>query len=155
VTGDGWLSPDDVSSLVSVLLPYASTYYSAGAPEGSCGDINGDGWLSPGDISSLVSDLLPHASNSYWVKCPDVILLDVYSCGDFERHGEFLQTLVMEEEGEITISVGGADSYYVYAKKQGFYTELYHCSNGGDHQCRSGSGCSGDIQRYGIQAPLV
>ena len=60
---DGWRSPNDVSNLVSVLLPHASIYYWIPAPPGSCGDMNGDDWLSPTDVSSLVSVLLPHVSN--------------------------------------------------------------------------------------------
>ena len=27
ITGDGWLSPEDVSAMVSILLPHASNYY--------------------------------------------------------------------------------------------------------------------------------
>ena len=68
--GDDWLSPGDVSSLVSVLLPYASSYYWAPADPDSCGDLNKDDWLSPNDVSSLVSLLLPYASSYYWVPCP-------------------------------------------------------------------------------------
>ncbi len=69
MTGDAWLSPNDVSYLVSNLLPHATNYYWTQAPGDSCGDMTGDGWLSPSDISFLVSDLLPHASNYYWVGC--------------------------------------------------------------------------------------
>ena len=71
LNGDGWRSPDDVSSLVSVVLPYSSNYY--WRPYGTeylCGDLDGDGWLSPGDISSLVGMLLPEASSFYWLICP-------------------------------------------------------------------------------------
>ena len=39
--GDGWLSPGDISSLVSELLPYASSYYWIECPADSDGD--GDG----------------------------------------------------------------------------------------------------------------
>jgi len=68
--GDGWLSPSDVSFLVSTLLPEASNYYWLIAPLGSCGDFDGDDWLSPSDVSALVSTLLPEASNYYWLPCP-------------------------------------------------------------------------------------
>jgi len=71
MTGDEWLAPDDVSSLVSMLLPYASAYYWREAPPGSCGDLTGDGWLAPNDVSVLVSMLLPYASNYYWLECPE------------------------------------------------------------------------------------
>jgi len=71
VDGDSWLSPADVSALVSVLLPQASNYYWTPAPEGHCGDLTGDGWLSPDDVSRLVSVLLPHSSSYYWLGCPD------------------------------------------------------------------------------------
>jgi len=70
MTGEGWLSPEDVSSLVSLLLPAASNYYWVAAPVGSCGDMDGDGWLSPGDVSGLVSSVLPFASAYYWAECP-------------------------------------------------------------------------------------
>ena len=70
VAEDGWLSPSDISSLVSTLLPYASSYYWVQAPTGACGDMDADGWLSPGDISALVSTLLPYQSSYYWLQCP-------------------------------------------------------------------------------------
>lgn len=69
MTADAWLSPGDVSGLVSTLLPYKTSYYWTLAPAGSCGDMTNDGWLSPADVSSLVSTLLPHKSNYYWVPC--------------------------------------------------------------------------------------
>ena len=69
LSSDDWLSPGDVSNMVSVLLPYASSYYWTVAPAGSCGDMNGDGWLSPDDVSNLVSVLLPYASSYYWATC--------------------------------------------------------------------------------------
>jgi len=68
--GDGWLSPTDVSDLVSALLPYETNYYWTLAPAGSCGDLNSDGWFSPDDISALVSVLLPYGTNYYWTPCP-------------------------------------------------------------------------------------
>jgi len=68
--GDGWLSPSDVSNIVSLLLPHASNYYWVPAPSGSCGDVNVDEWLSPEDVSAIVSMLLPHASAYYWMPCP-------------------------------------------------------------------------------------
>jgi len=67
---DGWISPSDVSNLVSKLLPEASNYYWMITPPGSCGDMNADDWLSPADVSVLVSRLLPHASSYYWLECP-------------------------------------------------------------------------------------
>ena len=70
LNGDGWLSPGDVSSLVSLLLPYQSSYYWTPAPPGTCGDMTTDGWLSPGDISGLVSLLLPYDTAYYWRACP-------------------------------------------------------------------------------------
>jgi len=68
--GDGWLSSNDVSELVSVLLPHKSNYYWTIAPPGSCGDMDGDGWLSSNDVSELVSVLLPYKSSYYWKPCP-------------------------------------------------------------------------------------
>ena len=70
LTGDGWLSPADVSNLVSYLLPFAGSYYWTDASTEPCGDMTRDGWLSPGDISSQVSLLLPHANDYYWLLCP-------------------------------------------------------------------------------------
>lgn len=69
MTGDSWLSPTDISSLISKLLPHKDNAYWLEAPDGSCGDLNGDGWLSPADVSALVSILIPHKDNSYWVPC--------------------------------------------------------------------------------------
>jgi len=37
LNGDGWFSPIDVSQLVSMLLPYASSYYWTPADPGTCG----------------------------------------------------------------------------------------------------------------------
>jgi len=69
MNGDGWLAPNDVSAMVSELLPYITVYYWVPAEPGSCGDLTGDGWMSPEDVSRLVSLLLPHASNYYWQRC--------------------------------------------------------------------------------------
>jgi len=69
LTNDGWLGSDDVSFLVSQLLPYASSYYWIEAKPGSCGDLTADGWLSAGDVSALVSELLPYQTAYYWKKC--------------------------------------------------------------------------------------
>jgi len=66
---DGWLSPSDVSNLVSMLLPYGSVHYWFETTLDDCGDLSGDGWLSPTDVSALVSMLLPKASNHYWLQC--------------------------------------------------------------------------------------
>ena len=73
MTGDGWISPTDLSAVVSQLLPYKADHYWVIAPPGSCGDvapIGGDGWLSPTDVSAIISQLLPEKSNSYWLLCP-------------------------------------------------------------------------------------
>lgn len=70
LTHDSWLSPDDLSNLVSVLLPYSSAYYWVPASPDSCGDTTNDGWLSPNDVTALVSILLPQATNYYWLHCP-------------------------------------------------------------------------------------
>ena len=67
---DGWRSPSDISAMVSMILPYKTTYYWVLVDAGSCADLNADGWLSPMDISALVSILLPHTSNFHWVPCP-------------------------------------------------------------------------------------
>ena len=67
---DGWLSPSDVSTLISRLLPHNSVFYWVATTLTDCSDLNADGWVSPSDLSSLVSMLLPHATNFYWLKCP-------------------------------------------------------------------------------------
>ena len=69
VNDDGWLSSDDITNLVSLLLPYADTYYWTEAEADSCGDLNGDDWLSPDDVSYLVGELLPYSSTYYWRLC--------------------------------------------------------------------------------------
>ena len=70
LTEDDWLSPADVSALVSKLLPHKSNAYWLMAEPGYCGEMTDDGWLSPADVSVIVSKLLPHKSNSYWLACP-------------------------------------------------------------------------------------
>ncbi len=69
MTSDGWLSPTDLSALISQLLPEKDNAYWMLAPAGSCGDMNADGWLSPTDVSTVISKLLPYKSSSYWVIC--------------------------------------------------------------------------------------
>ena len=69
--GDGWVSPADISNLVSGLLPYARDYYWRAVEIASCDDATLDGWLSPSDISEVVSRVLPAAHNYYWVRCPE------------------------------------------------------------------------------------
>jgi len=71
LNGDGWLSPVDISGLISRLLPQSATYYWVTTALSDCGDLNGDGWVSPYDLSVLVSSLLPHFSSYYWVQCPE------------------------------------------------------------------------------------
>jgi len=73
MNSDGWISPTDLSALISQLLPHKADFYWVLAPLGSCGDlgpVGGDGWLSPTDVSAIVSLLLPQKSNSYWLICP-------------------------------------------------------------------------------------
>lgn len=70
LTGDGWVSPADVSAIVSLLLPYRSHIFWGPPPVPPCADMNGDGWASPSDVSAVVTILLPHASNAYWLRCP-------------------------------------------------------------------------------------
>ena len=69
LTNDGWLAPDDVSALVSLLLPYETAYYWTIASGGDCGDLTNDAWLAPDDVSALVSLLLPYESSYYWKQC--------------------------------------------------------------------------------------
>jgi len=69
MTGDGWISPTDLSDLTSKLLPYKTNFYWRPASAGPCGDMNQDGWLSPTDISAIVSKLLSHKADYYWVPC--------------------------------------------------------------------------------------
>jgi len=69
MTGDGWVSPSDLSDVVSKLLPHKSNAYWAPASEGACGDMNQDGWLSPNDLTAIVNMLLPEKSNTYWLRC--------------------------------------------------------------------------------------
>ena len=71
INQDGWVSPSDISNLVSALLPYASSYYWVPADAGECADMDRDDWLSPSDISAIVSELLPYSSTYYWVQCPE------------------------------------------------------------------------------------
>jgi hypothetical protein len=71
MSGDGWKAPNDISALISQLLPYATAYYWVQVQDtADCGDMNYDGWKSPNDISALISQLLPHKSSYYWLQCP-------------------------------------------------------------------------------------
>lgn len=70
MTNDGWLSPADVSAVVTQLLPHGSNAYWKMATPGHCGDLTDDDWLSPADVSAIVTQLLPYASNTYWKICP-------------------------------------------------------------------------------------
>ena len=60
------------------------------------------------------------------------IILEIYSDG----WGTLLQTIYMEEEGDIVISIDQENPYYdppqyfIYAKRAGFYTNLYYCNKG-------------------------
>ena len=71
INNDGWVSPADISALVSTLLPYKNDgYWFELGFEFPCSDMNSDGWLSPPDISAIVNTILPYASNTYWRQCP-------------------------------------------------------------------------------------
>ncbi len=48
----------------------------------------------------------------------------------FSLMGFAPDTLEMNSEDTITINYYGGGSYYIYAKANSFYTELYYCSNG-------------------------
>lgn len=60
------------------------------------------------------------------------ITLEVYSDG----WGDLLETLQLDTEGSIVIDVveeqpySDPPAYYIYAKAEGFYTELYNCTKG-------------------------
>ena len=69
MNNDGWISPADVSAVVTQLLPYQSNAYWRIATSGHCGEMNGDGWLSPSDVSAIVTRLLPKRTNAYWMLC--------------------------------------------------------------------------------------
>ncbi len=69
LNNDGWLSPGDVSELVSGLLPYSSSFYWVLTNRSDCADLSGDGWVSPDDVSALVSKLLSYATAYYWKSC--------------------------------------------------------------------------------------
>jgi len=76
LTGDGWLSPADISAMITIVLDYCwftdecdywvSSFWPCYDP---CADMNSDGWVSPADISDLVSALLPYQSSYYWRPC--------------------------------------------------------------------------------------
>ncbi len=66
---DGWLSPIDVSGVITLLLPHSSNSYWVQAQAGSCGDMTGDGWLSPADLSELTTKILQYESSAYWRSC--------------------------------------------------------------------------------------
>lgn len=71
LSGDGWISTDDITSLVNYLTPYADAYYWVQC-DGTNDqyDLSGDGWISTDDITSLVNFLTPYADAYYWVQCP-------------------------------------------------------------------------------------
>jgi len=69
--GDGWKAANDISTLVSQLLPYETAYYWVQVTDpADCGDMDQDGWKAANDVSALVSELLPYATAYYWVQCP-------------------------------------------------------------------------------------
>jgi len=70
VDGDTWVSPNDVTSLVGFLNPYADVYYWVEVtPETVNNDVDGDGWVSPNDVTALVGFLNDYAASYYWVQC--------------------------------------------------------------------------------------
>lgn len=76
-------------------------------------------------------DLLVLCNN--WLWSTSQILLKIYSDG----WGNLLETVTMEEEGPITILVYEENpyfyppEYYVYASRDGNYTEIYYCEASG------------------------
>lgn len=76
-------------------------------------------------------DLLVLCNN--WLWSSSQILLEIYSDG----WGNLLETVTIEEEGPITILVYEEDpyysppAYYVYASRDGNYTEIYNCEASG------------------------
>jgi hypothetical protein len=76
-------------------------------------------------------DLLVLCNN--WLWSSSQILLEIYSDG----WGILLETVTMEDEGPITILVYEEHpyyhppEYYVYASRNGYYTEIYNCEASG------------------------
>jgi len=70
--GDGWISPLDVSEMVTRLTPHADVFYwidSTNPDYRLCGDLDEDGWMSPLDYSELINVLTPYADDFYWKQC--------------------------------------------------------------------------------------
>jgi len=84
----------------------------------------------PNDDVINERDLLVLGNNWLWSQ----ILLEIYSDG----WGELVETATIEEEGQVTILVYEEDPYnyppamyYVYASRNGYYTEIYYCEASG------------------------
>lgn len=79
----------------------------------------------PNDNVINECDLFVFGDNWLWSQ----ILLEIYSDG----WGTLVETATLEEEGEVTIPVYEENpyydppQYYVYASRNGYYTEIYYC----------------------------
>jgi hypothetical protein len=97
---------------------------------------NGDEW--PGDldrngiVNSVDYGLLAQDWRVKTTWYEPYIVLKIYSDG----WGTLLDTIIMGQEGEITISIEEENPYYdpplyyIYAFREGHYTELYNCEKG-------------------------
>jgi len=95
-----------------------------------------DYWLEtgqciPGDLNRSQSvDFVDFAIFGRQRRGNNYILLEIYSDG----WGNLLETATIEEEGQVTILVYEEEPYsyppamyYVYASRDGYYTEIYYC----------------------------
>ena len=113
---DGWVSPADVSALVSHLLAYDTSYFwcywdSCEVPP--CIDMDDDGWMSPMDVSAIVSELLPYASIYYWKECPRDDAPPPESCGNHDPGptGEECLTCPGDTDGDNWLSRADTHEY--------------------------------------------
>ena len=127
INADGQVDLRDLDAMINLLV-------NAGPPyllyvqdwRSHCGNFDGNGQLDLQDLDAMVQ-LLVNAGPPFIVPCAShepSITLEIYS-GDYPK--ALLDKITMAGQGEITISVEGASHYYIYALREGYYTELYYC----------------------------
>lgn len=69
--GDGWITPDDLNTILIFLIPYeADGYMVEATPATAYMDLDGDGWITPDDLNTILIYLIPYVADGYMVECP-------------------------------------------------------------------------------------
>lgn len=68
--GDGWISPDDLGTIVGYIRNYEADGFWVEVSAGKeAYDYDQDGWISPDDLGAIVGVIRNYEADGFWVEC--------------------------------------------------------------------------------------